>query len=141
MKPTLFPSQPSRITHLHSQRHDADAVPCIRLHIENESGIHEPQEHTFTRQRLVIGREAANTLQLANGCSLVSRQHAEIFWIAGLLWVSDLGSKNATYLNGRRLVAWRPYPLHHGDCLSVGDYRIDVMLEDTNTYATVDAWL
>ena len=33
----------------------------------------------------------------------ISRNHAEIFWRDGSFWIQDLGSKNGTYLAGRKV--------------------------------------
>ena len=135
MKPSILHPALPRLIPRRSYWPGPDKAPRIRLHIENASGIHEPLRRTFTQQCLTIGREITNTLRLSNIYSLVSRRHAEIFWAAATCWVRDLGSKNATYLNGRRLEARRPYRLHHGDCLRVGDYRLDIMLEQASSCA------
>ena len=55
----------------------------------------------------------------------VSRRHAAIRFGDGQnlnLW--DLGSSNGTYLNGERLNAHRPYRLHDGDELRLGQMAI-----------------
>ncbi len=141
MKPSILLSLLPRLSPRRSHEPGPDSAPHIRLHIENEMGIHEPQRRTFTQQCLAIGRDAANTLRLSNGLSLVSRRHAEIFWAAGTFWVRDFGSKNATYLNGRQLAAWRRYRLHHGDCLRVGDYRLGAMLDVAGSCAVAGGGL
>ena len=80
---------------------------------------------TFAKDRVSIGRAHSNDVKLTNPMRLVSRKHAEIFRDEGVYWIVDLGSKNATWLNGRRLEAERPYALQHGDRLQVGDFQIE----------------
>jgi pSer/pThr/pTyr-binding forkhead associated (FHA) protein len=60
----------------------------------------------------------------------VSRRHAAIRFGDGQslnLW--DLGSSNGTYLNGERLSAHRPYRLHDGDELRLGQMLIRVRFQ------------
>ncbi|MBI5958275.1 MAG: FHA domain-containing protein [Chloroflexi bacterium] len=60
----------------------------------------------------------------------VSRRHAAIRFNdeSGLdLW--DLGSSNGTFLNGQRLSAHRPYRLHDGDELRLGQMMVRVYFE------------
>ena len=76
---------------------------------------------SFAKERVAIGRSHTNDVKLANPLRLVSRQHAEIRHEGGVFWLVDLGSKNATWLNGRRLEAERPYSISHGDRFRIGD--------------------
>jgi pSer/pThr/pTyr-binding forkhead associated (FHA) protein len=87
---------------------------------------------TFAQDRVSIGRGQANDVKLTNPLRLVSRRHAEIRRQAGACWIVDLGSKNATWLNGRRLEADRPYLLQHGDRFLVGDFRIEFVGPDAS---------
>ena len=80
---------------------------------------------TFAQDRVSIGRAHTNDVKLTNPMRLVSRQHAEIRQEKGEFWVVDLGSKNATWLNGRRLLAAQPYLLQDGDFFRVGDFNIE----------------
>ncbi len=84
---------------------------------------------TFAKDRVSIGRAHTNDVRLLNPMRLVSRQHAEIRQEKGMYWVVDLGSKNATLLNGRRIEAERPYALQHGDRLLVGDFQIEFVAD------------
>jgi DNA-binding winged helix-turn-helix (wHTH) protein len=72
----------------------------------------------------VLGREP--------GCAVwidapgVSRQHARIVVAEGTAALEDLGSKNGTYLRGRRIEA--PAPLADGDPIVLGTALITVRL-------------
>ena len=85
---------------------------------------------TFAKDRVSIGRAQTNDVKLTNPLRLVSRKHAEIRQEAGDFWIVDLGSKNATWLNGHRLVADRHYTLSNGDRFRVGDFQIEFVMAD-----------
>ena len=56
------------------------------------------------------------------GSATVSRRHARIVLAAGGATIEDLGSKNGTYLNGRRLGG--PATVVNGDAISLGSVRL-----------------
>jgi hypothetical protein len=56
----------------------------------------------------------------------VSRHHCLLERRASGLTISDLGSTNGTYLNGRRLEQHRAYPLVHRDHLILGTLHLAV---------------
>jgi pSer/pThr/pTyr-binding forkhead associated (FHA) protein len=64
-----------------------------------------------------IGRDTDNDVVVAS--SHISRYHAEIRWDGRQYVLHDLGSKNGTVLNGRRLT--RAWPLADGDVLTFAD--------------------
>jgi len=84
---------------------------------------------TFAKDRVSIGRAHSNDVRLLNPARLVSRQHAEIRREEGGFWIVDLGSKNATLLNGERIEADRPYVLQSGDRLLLGDFQIEFVAD------------
>jgi DNA-binding winged helix-turn-helix (wHTH) protein len=64
----------------------------------------------------VVGRDSEAAIQIdARG---VSRQHARILVSGGAATIEDLGSKNGTYVNGRRITA--PARLSEGDEIGLG---------------------
>jgi EAL domain-containing protein (putative c-di-GMP-specific phosphodiesterase class I) len=67
-------------------------------------------------QPFTIGRDFDNSLCLAN--PTISRRHAEILLVDNDLLVRDLGSRNGTYLNGRRVQNFER--LQGGDMLQFG---------------------
>lgn len=66
-------------------------------------------------ERALIGRHAEQ-IQLTDHS--VSRQHAELTPQNGSWIITDLGSSNGTFINGRRISS--PTVLHHGDQVKVG---------------------
>lgn len=50
----------------------------------------------------------------------VSRRHAVIDFLEDTARVTDLGSSNGTYINGKQLSANRPHIVNHGDEIRLG---------------------
>jgi len=61
----------------------------------------------------------------------VSRRHATFVRNQGSLYVIDLNSVNGTFINGNRLQADVPYPLHNGDSLKLGDLSLSISAQRT----------
>ena len=62
----------------------------------------------------------------ANG---VSRLHCVIKKANFKAYVIDLGSSNGTYLNGVRLSVHGETPINHGDVISLGKLKIQVLID------------
>lgn len=56
----------------------------------------------------------------------VSRRHARLSRQGTKVYISDLGSTNATFINGEKLSAKQNYVLHDGDSVRLG--RLDIRL-------------
>jgi len=67
-------------------------------------------------QPVGVGRDSTNLLQLHD--TEVSRQHAQLRWHDAAHWISDVGSSNGTYVNGRRIA--EAQRLTSGDQVQVG---------------------
>lgn len=74
------------------------------------------QRLTVGAEPVTIGRTADNTLTFAD--AMTSRRHARIERQADGLWVTDLGSTNGTFVNGKRVE--QPRRLEEGDRVLVG---------------------
>jgi pSer/pThr/pTyr-binding forkhead associated (FHA) protein len=72
----------------------------------------------------VIGRSSEADIPLAD--PEASRRHAALQAAAGALYVTDLGSRNGTFLNGKRL-ADEGIELKVGDHVDVGNTRLEVV--------------
>ncbi|HVH45964.1 MAG TPA: FHA domain-containing protein, partial [Labilithrix sp.] len=64
----------------------------------------------------------------------VSRQHAQVELVAGVVRVSDLGSSNGIRVSGRRV---KVHPLRDGERLRLGDAVLTLVHMDDNTPALV----
>jgi pSer/pThr/pTyr-binding forkhead associated (FHA) protein len=101
----------------------------LRLDIEGSSEpiIIKPEAETiFGRRDPATGAMPDVDLTPFAGYRMgVSRRHAAIrFGDERVLNLWDLGSSNGTYLNGERLNAHRPYRVHNGDELRLGQMLI-----------------
>lgn len=74
-----------------------------------------------TSNRLLIGRNPVNDICLDHAA--LSRHHAVVIHDKSGLICNDLNSANGVYLNGQRILS---SPLHDGDILEVGPYRIKI---------------
>lgn len=60
----------------------------------------------------------------------VSRLHAVIKRNGERITIMDLGSSNGTYVNGKRLTANAEQVLHHGDVVTFGKLKIQILLRN-----------
>jgi pSer/pThr/pTyr-binding forkhead associated (FHA) protein len=81
---------------------------------------------TINGKPLVIGRANDNDLILKNMPS-VSRRHAEIYQLAGLVYIEDLNSTNGTYVNGQRISG--PVALKNGDRILLGGFTCEYVTD------------
>ncbi len=110
--------------------------PNSRLRIEIEGGpepilIAPKEELIFGRRDPATGAMPDIDLTPYAGYRMgVSRRHAAIRSTdANRLDLWDLGSSNGTFLNGQRLNAHRPYPIHDGDRLRLGQMTIRILFQ------------
>lgn len=79
---------------------------------------------TLTGERMSIGRESSSQISIPD--INASRRHAEIRQEANGHWVlSDLGSTNGTFVNGRRI---KSAPLHDADMIVIGTTNLEFQL-------------
>jgi len=58
----------------------------------------------------------------------VSRMHASILVGDNEVTIVDLGSANGTRINQRKITSHIPYPINHGDIVTLGKFSIQVLL-------------
>lgn len=58
----------------------------------------------------------------------VSRLHTSINVEEDIVSATDLGSANGTRINGQKIPSYKPYPLHHGDIITLGKLKIQVLI-------------
>ena len=109
---------------------DSDVTQIEGLMVENSSqylasmnagmsGIPERIELNFSKDRITIGRQSSDVRQpdivFSSDYKRVGRMHACIQRENDQYYVVDLGSANATVLNGEILVPNQPYLLKNND--------------------------
>ena len=98
--------------------------PAFSLTVREMGGGRGEVIYSFTQSVVCIGRSRESDVPLVNRCMAVSRCHAEIRRVGDRFVRVDVGSKNATWLNGLRLTPFQPYPLRCGDRFQAGDFII-----------------
>jgi len=78
-----------------------------------------PREHVLDQPTISVGSHRSNDIVL--GAETVSRRHAMFTREAGRFTLSDLGSTNGTFVNGRRIQS--PVALKRGDEVRFGSVK------------------
>ena len=86
-----------------------------------EKGAEDASVIPLDQDRHIIGKISTADIPLAN--PYVSRQHAQILLDHGDYRISDLGSKNGTYVNGVRLTS-EARVLNSGDRIELGEGQV-----------------
>lgn len=73
--------------------------------------------HPVERDSIVIGRSAAADLHIPD--RFLSRRHARVYRDESNWWIEDLGSRNGSWLNGKRIDS--PTPFANGDRLRLSN--------------------
>ena len=94
--------------------------PTLRLRIVPDQGA--PFEHLFDGESLIIGRSTDAGLVLEDPFG--SRQHARLFRNGSELFLEDLGSRQGTLVNGRRVR--EPMRVQPGDVVRISRFTISI---------------
>jgi pSer/pThr/pTyr-binding forkhead associated (FHA) protein len=89
--------------------------------------------HTLDGDRQTVGRKQGNNLVL-EWDGAVSRFHAELEFVNGCWFVTDLDSANGTWVNGKRIEGKRA--LRVGDELRIGDTNLCMAGDATDSAST-----
>jgi phosphoserine phosphatase RsbU/P len=106
-------------------------LPPFRLHITPAEG--PPFDHTLQGDSLVVGRAAEAGLSIAD--PFLSRRHSRLFRKGTGLFVEDLGSRNGTLLNGKKVLA--STKVRPGDVIRVSNSTIRISAGESVAPRTV----
>ncbi len=75
---------------------------------------------------MVIGRQSDCELPISD--ARISRRHAKLETKADGIWLTDLGSQNGTYVEGKRLTPHQPYKLQPGQSFVIANatFRVEI---------------
>ena len=93
--------------------------------------IHLSDRKDFSLGRAVEGQSILPDIDLTqyDGFSKgVSRMHSSLRIVNGEVYVSDLGSSNGTRINGQKIMPHIEYSINHGDIITLGKMKIQVLL-------------
>src|SRR6266849_5064478 len=89
-------------------------------------------ERRYVQSEIRVGRANDNDVRLED--SSVSRYHAFVRRVDGRYLLSDLGSRNGTFVNGKQVRA--PQQLRSGDSIHVGTTQFTFHVETVAARAT-----
>ena len=95
----------------------SEGVPLARILLANAG--HTISEYELYPGRLIIGRTAANDVQIDS--RFVSRHHCQILTTAQSCVIEDLNSTNGIYVQSKRV---RYHNLNDGDVVSIGQHEL-----------------
>lgn len=94
-----------------------EATPPPQLIVMKGGGVVD--DRIMDRTRLLIGRSGHNDISLDS--NFVSRHHALLIHDDGATFLTDLNSRNGTFVNSKRV---SNHVLVHGDVITIGDHNI-----------------
>jgi pSer/pThr/pTyr-binding forkhead associated (FHA) protein len=103
--------------------------PCLKLILPSGKvfQVSTEREISIGRRSRPADPEVTVDLQEHGGVEGgVSRYHAMIVVVKGVLYLRDLNSVNGTFLNGHRLMPIASYPVKDGDILTLGELSMTV---------------
>jgi type VI secretion system FHA domain protein len=83
-----------------------------------------PSEHVVQKDRVFIGRSTENDIALPDNEKRVSSKHARVDRQGASLQITDLGSTNGTFVNGRKIDPNSGVEIKDGDKISIGLYSL-----------------
>ena len=87
-------------------------MPVLRI----KSGTNSGNVYDLSDAKVVIGRDRSGEMQILD--QGVSRRHAEVFRIGELFFISDLDSRNGTFVNSEKV---SEVVLRFGDQIQIGN--------------------
>lgn len=82
------------------------------------------------RDELLLGREKEWVDEVISTKDIVSRKHAKILIVKEAYCIEDLGSRNATYVNGQMIPKNTPVPLKHNDRINICEDEFEAVFLD-----------
>ena len=100
----------------------------VHLTVAHKSDATLKGEATYHEETITIGRDRTNVLHLSDESKTVSRYHARIQQKNGHFSITDCESRNATFLNKKKVEPGAPAALNDGDRIQIGDFNLVITL-------------
>ena len=125
----LFGACVSRFGTMHVRRTSSPQTLRVALQVHDAPGTAVPVRTVELTlgdglPAALVGRSSAAAVGLLD--PEVSRRHAQLEYVRGILYLTDLGSSNGTFLNGKRLRD-EGIEVQAGDDIDVGNARLKVL--------------
>jgi len=99
-----------------------------KLVIRDKKSIINTSEIGLVKSVINIGKLAENDIVLER--INISRRHCRIMASGNSVKIMDLGSRNGTYLNGKKVNPNNEYSIKHADAFKVGDFTFTYFEKD-----------
>ena len=103
--------------------------PLVIVHLSSDTGI--PPIPVFEK-KFIVGRKPTHLVSIPDNS--ISRDHVEVIFQDGQLYVMDMGTSNGTKVDGQRIPSNIPTPYHQGKIVSLGSskahFTIEIFEED-----------
>ena len=110
--------------------HEGNAILIV------EKGSEAGKTFYLEHDTVILGRGQTGEGSISFDNPFVSRTHAQIHYEKGSFWLRDLGSTNATRLNGKLLEKLVDYPLSNNDIIELA--KASVMLRFCQSESTIE---
>ncbi len=94
-------------------------------------GPEEGQRYQINKEKITFGKQEDNDLVIND--EFISRHHGEIYFRNGEFFIRDLGSKNGTFINGKRV---QGSILASGSRIETGNTGFDFLLSEDTVMST-----
>lgn len=98
--------------------------PILIVHLNSDTGI--PPIPVFEK-RFVIGRKPTHLVSIPDNS--VSRDHAEVIFQDGQVFIMDMGTSNGTTIEGQKIPNNIPTPYHQGKLINLGKSNVYLSIE------------
>lgn len=96
----------------------------VKLVVTSEDNPSCQDLYNFSQEVITIGRDRSSLLYLADPKRIVGRSHAKLERKGDVVHLIDVGSRNFTFLKGKKIDAEKPYVLKPGDQFKIGDFIV-----------------
>lgn len=98
--------------------------PSYLIRLNEETGV--PPIPVYEK-KIIIGRNNQHVLALPDNS--VSRNHIEVNFRNGVIYVTDLGTANGTTIDGEKIPPHKPIPYAEGQDVVLGQSEVTIRFE------------